>query len=54
MVVAGSWHEGIGLLQADTYFRANPRHAAARLVGLGRRHVAVLASAIPDADLCTR
>jgi hypothetical protein len=53
-VVAGSWHEGIGLLQADTDFRATSRHAAARLVGLGRCHAAVLASAIPDADLCTR
>jgi len=46
-VVAGSCHKGVGLLQVDTDFRATSRHAAARLVGLGHRHVAVLAPTLP-------
>ncbi len=45
-VVAGSCHTGIGLPQVDTDFRATSRHAAARLLGLGHRHLAVLAPAI--------
>ncbi|MFA6545966.1 MAG: substrate-binding domain-containing protein [Limisphaerales bacterium] len=42
-VVAGSCHAGVKLPQVDTDFRAASRHAAARLVGLGHRHLAVLA-----------
>jgi DNA-binding LacI/PurR family transcriptional regulator len=45
-VVAGSCHPGVGLPQVDTDFRAASRHAASRLVGLGHRHLAVLAPAI--------
>ncbi|MCX6858224.1 MAG: substrate-binding domain-containing protein [Verrucomicrobia bacterium] len=45
-VVAGSCHAGVRLLQVDTDFRATSRHAAARLVGLGHRHLAVLAPAV--------
>lgn len=47
MVVAGSCHAGVGLPQVDTDFRATARHAAARLVGLGHRHLAVLAASVP-------
>lgn len=46
-VVAGSCHAGVGLPQVDTDFRATARHAAARLVGLGHRHLAVLAPTVP-------
>ena len=46
MVVAGSCHAGVRLPQVDTDFRAAARHAAARLVGLGHRHLAVLAPTI--------
>ena len=42
-VVAGSCHQGVSLRQVDTDFRATSRHAAARLVGLGHCHLAVLA-----------
>lgn len=45
-VVAGSCHAGVRLPQVDTDFRATSRHAAARLVGLGHRHLAVLAPAV--------
>jgi DNA-binding LacI/PurR family transcriptional regulator len=45
-VVAGSCHAGIKLPQVDTDFRATSRHAAARLVGLGHRQIAILAPEI--------
>lgn len=45
-VVAGSCHPGIKLPQVDTDFRATSRHAASRLLGLGHRHLAVLAPAV--------
>jgi DNA-binding LacI/PurR family transcriptional regulator len=45
-VIAGSCHGGISLPQVDTDFRATSRHAAARLLGLGHRSVAVLVPAI--------
>ncbi len=45
-VVAGSCHAGVRLPQVDTDFRATARHAAARLLGLGHRHLAVLAPAV--------
>lgn len=45
-VVAGSCQAGIKLPQVDTDFRATSRHAAARLVGLGHRQIAVLAPEI--------
>ena len=45
-VVAGSCYAGITLPQVDTDFRAGCRHAAARLLGLGHRSLAVLAPAV--------
>jgi DNA-binding LacI/PurR family transcriptional regulator len=45
-VVAGSCHAGVRLPQVDTDFRATSRHAAARLVGLGHRDLAVLAPTV--------
>ena len=45
-VVAGSCHAGVNLPQVDTDFRATSRHAASRLLGLGHRHLAVLAPAV--------
>ena len=45
-VVAGSCHAGVRLPQIDTDFRATSRHAAARFLGLGHRHLAVLAPAV--------
>jgi DNA-binding LacI/PurR family transcriptional regulator len=45
-VVAGSCHADVKLPQVDTDFRATSRHAAARLVGLGHRQIAVLAPEI--------
>lgn len=48
-VIAGSCHAGVALPQVDTDFRAASRHAAARLLGLGHRRLAVLAPAVPFA-----
>lgn len=46
-VIAGSCHPGVNLPQVDTDFRATSRHAAARLLGLGHRRLAVLAPVVP-------
>jgi DNA-binding LacI/PurR family transcriptional regulator len=48
-VIAGSCQAGVSLPQVDTDFRAASRHAAARLLGLGHRRLAVLAPAVPFA-----
>lgn len=45
-VVAGTCHADVALPQVDTDFRATSRHAAARLVGLGHRRLAVLAPTV--------
>lgn len=45
-VIAGSCHAGVSLPQVDIDFRATCRHAAGCLLGLGHRHLAVLAPAV--------
>ena len=45
-VIAGSCYAGMTLQQVDTDFSAGSRHAAARLLGMGHRRLAVLAPAV--------
>jgi DNA-binding LacI/PurR family transcriptional regulator len=45
-VIAGSSHAGVTLAQVDIDYRATCRHAAARMLGLGHKRLAVLAPAV--------